>query len=101
MTAASPVSIYFSESVTPPFPPSRRNPPTMSDERHVTGAGDFAPCARAIAYIKTPACHQEWRNRIDREANKKVSRSPDEIERGKGEKDRQMRRLSHRLPAHR
>src|SRR5690349_5540136 len=55
LTAARPVSIYFSEKVTPPLPPNRTNPPTMSEERHVTRAGDFAPRARAIPYIKKPA----------------------------------------------
>src|SRR5438874_11475257 len=48
ITAASPVSTYCSAMVTPPLPPSSKNPPTIRELRHVMAGGRVAPRARAI-----------------------------------------------------
>ena len=55
MTEASPDETYFSESVTPPFPPSSRQAPMIKAVRQFASDSLGAPRQRAIAYMIIPA----------------------------------------------
>src|SRR5206468_12414657 len=66
ISAASPESMYFSEMVTPPFPPSSKQAPIISEVRQLAQLDlvirpsqplrrSRLPCDQAIAYMITPA----------------------------------------------
>src|SRR5713101_2913495 len=60
ITAANPESIYFSEIVTPPFPPRSKQAPIIKDVRQFAQLDLTMPCDQAIAYMIKPA----RRNRV-------------------------------------
>jgi len=55
INAANPESIYLSEMVTPPFPPSSKQAPIISEVRQLAQLDLPMPCDQAIAYMITPA----------------------------------------------
>ena len=75
---ANPVSINFSEIVTPPFPPRRRHAPTMSDVFQSSQVDLSGPCRRAIANIMRPARKKKlvWRNPINERWRSTTGKKP-------------------------
>src|SRR5215510_8823595 len=55
INAANPDSIYCSEIVTPPLPPSSKHAPMMNDVRQFAQVDWPIPCDQAIAYMIMPA----------------------------------------------
>src|SRR5437762_8013160 len=54
-SAAKPESIYFSEMVTPPLPPSSKHAPIISEVRQFLQFDSLMPCDQAISYMIMPA----------------------------------------------
>src|SRR6059058_6460060 len=54
-SAAKPESIYFSEIVTPPLPPSSKHAPIISEVRQFLQFDSPMPCDQATAYMIMPA----------------------------------------------
>src|SRR5438046_2482383 len=71
MTAANPESIYFSEIVTPPFPPRSKQAPIIKDVRQFAQLDLTVPCDQAIAYMIKPA----RRNRVPANCLAEISRN--------------------------
>src|SRR5262245_32791701 len=55
INAANPESIYCSEIVTPPLPPSSKHAPMIADVRQFFQVDLPIPCDQAIRYIMIPA----------------------------------------------
>src|SRR6478735_6784063 len=55
ISAANPESIYCSEIVTPPLPPSSKHAPMMKDVRQFAQVDLPMPWDQAIAYMIMPA----------------------------------------------
>src|SRR6267378_7533873 len=88
----------------------KRDAAVSAEQKKTTANGGTPPRGYIRAFRALGACncveqqtrreiaatgHEKWRDGIDREPNKQISRAPDQIERSKGGDDRESCWLSH------